>query len=146
MLAINQQELISIAVEGKVAESFGELIVEWSKDKSAGKAVRLKFLCESLGLHKDSIQGIRYQLLHRTTSALLEARRFNSSIAILLIHSFSQENDGFHDYSRFAKHLGLMTAQLNTIHFAKRIDNVDLYLAWVTGNEKYLFIDEEKNG
>ncbi|MBK5133894.1 hypothetical protein JJE00_05630, partial [Candidatus Bathyarchaeota archaeon] len=52
MLAINQQELISIAVEGKVAESFGEHIVEWSKDKSAGKAVRLKFLCESLGLHK----------------------------------------------------------------------------------------------
>lgn len=146
VLAKSQKNLISIAVEGKVSESFGQLIVEWSKDKSAGKAVRLKFLCESLGLHKDSIQGIRYQLLHRTTSALLEARRFNSSIALLLVHSFSQENVGFHDYSRFAKHLGLMTAQLNTIHFVKRIENVDLYLAWVTGNEKYLFIDEEKNG
>ncbi len=96
-------------------------------------------MCESLGLNKDSIQGIRYQLLHRTTSALLEARRFNASTALLLVHSFSQKNDGFHDYSRFAKHLGLMTAQLNTVHFAKQIDNIDLYLAWVTGKEKYLF-------
>ena len=144
VLAKSQKNLVSIAVEGKVREPFGELTGEWSNDKSAGKAVRLEFLCESLGLNKDIIQGIRYQLLHRTTSALLGARRFNASTALLLVHSFSQEHDGFHDYSRFAKHLGLMTAQLNTVHFIKRIDNIDLYLAWVTGKEKYLSIKENK--
>jgi len=144
VIAKNQKNLVSIVVEGKVNEPFGELVVEWSKDKSAGKAVRLKFLCDSLGLKEASIQGVRYQLLHRTVSALLEARRFNASTALLLVHSFSQKNLGFHDYSRFAKHLGLMNAQLNNVHFVKRIDNIDLYLAWVTGKEKYLCIKENK--
>ena len=144
VLAKSQKNLVSIAVEGKVSESFGKNIAEWFKNESAGKAVRIKFLCETLGLNKDSIQGIRYQLLHRTTSALLEARRFNASTALMLVHSFSQKNDGFHDYSRFAKHLGVMTPQLNTLHFAKRIDNIDLYLAWVTGKKKYLSIEEDK--
>jgi len=144
VLAKSQENLVSIAVEGKVSEPFGKIIAEWFKDKSAGKADRLKFLCESLGLNKDSIRGIRYQLLHRTTSALLEARRFNASTALMLVHSFSQKNEGFHDYSRFAKHLGVMLVQLNTVHFAKRIGDVDLYLAWVTGKEKYLSIEENK--
>jgi len=62
----------------------------------------------------------------------------------MLVHSFSHKNDGFHDYSRFAKHLGLMMVQLNTVHFAKRIGDVDLYLAWVAGKEKYLSIEENK--
>jgi hypothetical protein len=145
VLAKSQKNLVAISVEGKVSESFGEIVAEWFKDKSAGKAVRLEFLCESLGLDKDSIQGIRYQLLHRATSALLEARRFNASTALMLVHSFSQKNDGFHDYSRFAKHLGVMTPQLNAVHFAKRLDDVDLYLAWVTGKEKYLSIEEDKS-
>ena len=144
VLAKSQKNLVSIAVEGKVSESFGKNIAEWFKNESAGKAVRIKFLCETLGLNKDSIQGIRYQLLHRTTSALLEARRFNASTALMLVHSFSQKNEGFHDYSRFAKHLGVMAPQLNTLHFAKRIDNIDLYLAWVTGKKKYLSIEEDK--
>ena len=37
-----------------------------------------------------------------------------------------------------------MLVQLNTVHFAKRIGDVDLYLAWVTGKEKYLSIEENK--
>jgi hypothetical protein len=38
-----------------------------------------------------------------------------------------------------------MTPQLNAMHFAKRLDDVDLYLAWVTGKEKYLSIEEDKS-
>jgi hypothetical protein len=69
-------ELVSIAVEGKVAESFGDLIPVWrEKDggPSDGKLERLSFLCSALGLGGDDFAHIRYQLLRRTASSLIEA-------------------------------------------------------------------------
>lgn len=42
--------LISLAVEGKAGETFGETIGDWRKEASAGKEERLKYLCEQLGL------------------------------------------------------------------------------------------------
>ena len=42
---------------------------------SSGKWVRLKSLCETLGLDTKDVMSIRYQLLHRTVAALLEAKR-----------------------------------------------------------------------
>lgn len=40
--------LVSITVEGKVAEPFGKTLEAWLAGASDGKQVRLKFLCESL--------------------------------------------------------------------------------------------------
>ena len=45
VLARTPQGLVSMAVEGKVSESFGPPILEWFKDPSPGKQRRLEFLC-----------------------------------------------------------------------------------------------------
>jgi len=65
--------LVSIAVEGKVSESFSQTIEQWFKKKTPGKETRLKFLCSELGLDYPTPSEVRYQLLHRTVSAILDA-------------------------------------------------------------------------
>ncbi len=66
--------LLSLAVEGKAGESFAETIGEWLRDASSGKQDRLKFLSERLCLPCAPDNAIRYQLLHRTSSALIPSR------------------------------------------------------------------------
>ena len=75
VLARCGDELVSIAVEGKVSESFGPTIAEWGYDSSPGRQQRLKLLCSSLDLEFPTPKEIRYQLLHHTASAILEAKR-----------------------------------------------------------------------
>lgn len=137
VLAKNNKDLVTIAVEGKVSEPFGETVGDWLRDESKGKKARLEELSKLLQLNQNSLKEIRYQLLHRTASAVLEAKRFNASTALMLIHSFSPTDEWFDDYSNFAFLFGI-NAQRNAIHFAKRIDDVDLYLAWITGEKEYL--------
>lgn len=50
VLATSESGLISIAIEGKVSEPFGQTVGEWFKKKTEGKEKRLKFLCEELSL------------------------------------------------------------------------------------------------
>ncbi len=97
--------LVSVAVEGKVAESFGPALEEWQADASAGKAERLAFLLNVLHLQSPG-RGLRYQLLHRTASAILLARRFHARHAVMAVHSFSDSAIGFDDYQAFATALG----------------------------------------
>jgi Domain of unknown function (DUF6946) len=62
--------LVSIAVEGKAGEPFGPPISEWLRDDSVGKRVRLDALCKVLGLVSEADSLLRYQLLHRSASAM----------------------------------------------------------------------------
>jgi hypothetical protein len=86
-----------IAVEGKARESFGPLVSDWNK--SPGKQARLDDLCKQLGLETEGVGDLYYQLLHRTVSALLEARRYGAREALMLVHSFDAA-----DSSLGAKH------------------------------------------
>ena len=89
------------------------------------------------------IGSIRYQLLHRTASALIEAKHFNASAAMMLVHAFSQTHEWFEDYEAFAA-LYRITAERNTVHRAGRLDGIELYLGWVTGDAKYLEMRPEQ--
>ena len=75
-----------IAVEGKVEEPFGALVADWN-DHTTCKERRLEALCTSLGLQVSDVDGIRYQLLHRTASAIYEAQRYRTKRAMMLVHS-----------------------------------------------------------
>jgi hypothetical protein len=66
VLAKSNDELISIAVEGKVSEPFGDTISKWLKHETPGRKKRLEFLCTELGIATANVSNIRYQLLHRT--------------------------------------------------------------------------------
>jgi len=139
ILAKGNDQLISIAVEGKVNEPFGEIITDWKLHDRGGKKVRLNFLCEVLQLDENKINHIRYQLLHRTASAVIEAKRFNAANALMLVHSFSQTNEWFEDYCQFLAFFNVKGA-INSLVFAENIDGIDLYFAWVKGNKEYLAI------
>lgn len=130
-------ELVSIAVEGKVAEPFGPTLAEWLDDGSAGKTTRLAYLRNELDLSEPVPGAVRYQLLHRTVSAIIEAKRFGASHAIMLVHSFSQSHLWFEDYCAFAALLGV-TVEVNRITSVGQRGGVHLHLGWVCGNAKYL--------
>ena len=123
--------LVSIAVEGKVSESFGELVADWRREASPGKTQRLTYLCEMLGLEVDEVDGLRYQLLHRTASALIEARRFNAEHAVMLVHSFSPSGEGLNDCAAFANSLGA-PLEANSIAAVPDFGDPTLSLGWVT--------------
>jgi len=137
ILARGNSQLISIMVEGKVSEPFGETIADWRLHDRGGKTVRLKFLCDELQLDEDRIDYIRYQLLHRTASAVIEAKRFNAQNALMLVHSFSQLDEWFDDYCQFLA-LFEVKGKINSIVFGKNVDGINLYFGWVKGNRKYL--------
>ncbi|MBT7951040.1 MAG: hypothetical protein HN764_05405 [Gammaproteobacteria bacterium] len=138
VLARSGDELISIAVEGKVSERFDNCTVEeWLKDGSYNKHERIKGLTKIIGLTVEEIMPIRYQLIHRTASALLEANRFCTHHALMMVHSFSQSHEWFDDYAAFAQLYGVKQNP-NELSAAKKINGIFLYLTWVTGEAEYL--------
>ncbi len=136
VLARSEGNLISIAVEGKVSEPFGPTVQEWQAESSPGKAERLAYLLALLGLSSVP-ETTRYQLLHRTASAIIEAQRFNASHAVMLVHSFSQSSEWFQDYAAFVSLLGGIAAENSMVSAGSR-SGVSLHLAWVRGNASYL--------
>lgn len=137
ILAKGNGQLISIMVEGKVSEPFGETVAEWREQSGKGRENRLTYLCNLLELDIATINHIRYQLLHRAASALIEARRFNAPNAVMLVHSFSQTNEWFDDYCQFLDLYGVK-GEPNSLVFAKSINDINLYFAWVKGDKRYL--------
>ena len=131
ILAKGNCQLISITVEGKVKEGFGDTVAIWlNKDNSEGKEKRLKFLLNKLQLNEERVKPICYQLLHRTASAIIEAERFGAKNALMLVHSFSKDNEGLEHYSQFSKLFNWFGKE-NSLVFAKNIRGIDLYLCWV---------------
>ena len=76
----NATGLCVIGVEAKVLEDFGPLVGEKRKGASAGQLERLDYLHAQLGVERFD-DAIRYQLLHRTVSALLTAEKFHAEVA-----------------------------------------------------------------
>ncbi len=136
-LAKNQEGLISIAVEGKVEEPFDKTVGEWRADASEGKETRLCFLAEVLGLNKPIPDSIRYQLLHRTASAMIEAERFGAKHSVMLVHSFSQEDQWFSDFAAFVS-LFKQTPKLGQLVTVTASKGLPLHLGWARGEERYL--------
>ncbi len=93
---------LAVAVEAKVDEPFGPTVSEWLKDASPGKLARLGFIQELLGLDGPLSAGLRYQLFHRTAAAVVEARRFGTDAAAMIVQSFSPDHRWFEDFAAFA--------------------------------------------
>jgi hypothetical protein len=131
--------LCVIAVEAKVNEDFGPLLKDKRAEASAGQGRRLEYLHSMLGVsHFDDL--IRYQLLHRAASALLTAREFHAQSAVMLIHSFGDKPNLRADFDAFCK--ALDAKQLSSgVHAAPTFSSPCMYMAWCTGNRKYLDVE-----
>jgi hypothetical protein len=131
---------VAATIEGKVDEPFGPQLGEWIIDASSGKAARLSLLCEVPGLEQRALPyDLQYQLLHRTASAVIEAERFKTNAAAMLVHSFLPTKGWFDAFAHFASLFGckaepgkLMTVRPN----APR----PLYLGWAWGDPQFLSV------
>jgi hypothetical protein len=129
---------ISISVEGKVAEDFGDKTLgQWLVNPSPGKLKRFAYLRDVLNFSGNPPLSTRYQLIHRTASAVIMAKERKADHAMMLVHSFSQTDARFRDYAEFVSLFGAQ-ARTNSITDAGRRNNVQLYFAWVRGEECYL--------
>jgi hypothetical protein len=106
VLARGSRGLVVFAVEAKVDESFGPLVSEWAPESTSGRSVRFRHLIDRLGLDPQVAVNLRYQLIHRTAAAIIEAERFGAVAAVMLVHSFSPDHAGVSDYVAFAAALG----------------------------------------
>jgi hypothetical protein len=123
---------VSMAIEGKVDEPFGPTVSEWLDDASDGKRIRLAFLCEILGIAEARSGDLRYQLLHRTAAALMEAKRFKTDAAAMIVHSFSPARRWFGDFQAFASSLG---GSITQEHPSARVEaeGQELLVGWAEG-------------
>lgn len=133
----NDNSLISITVEAKVSESFDRTVSEWLRDFTQGKKERIEFIKLKLQLYNGEIEHIRYQLLHRLVSAVLEAERFCAKHAVIIIQSFSKDDDWFDD---FASLLSVFhtDAEIGKLVKLFSLKDISVYAGWVKGDLKYL--------
>jgi hypothetical protein len=137
VLARSSSGPVSIMVEGKVNESFGPTLGEWRNEASSGKKNRLSFLLRSLGLSNVPADSIRYQLLHRSVSAIITGEQYRAVAAVLIVHSFSQSHTGWSDYQAFTSLFGV-EAVVGIIQKLSISSSLPLYGVWVVGNPSFL--------
>ncbi|MDY0299947.1 MAG: hypothetical protein RBQ66_09025 [Candidatus Cloacimonadaceae bacterium] len=155
VLATSKNGLIVIMIESKAGESFDKIISEWylqkercNKDEGLNASSRLNSILQELGLGRyakapyKELGDYRYQLFHRTLSALREAKRVNANRAIVLIQSF--ENDPV-SQADFFKYVRLFVAQekmtSGSLIGPVRINGIDLSFAWLDCEKSNLVID-----
>ena len=108
-------------------EPFGPLVAEWNT--TPGRDTRLTHLCGVLGLRKGETGDLRYQLFHRTASAIFEAERYCARHAMMLVHSFSGTDASLDDFLRFAAAMGMSEAGKDAVSEPRTIGDIELRLA-----------------
>jgi len=139
-LASNDKGLVVLGVEAKVDEPFGPTLGEKRADMSTGQSERIDYLHATLRLHEPLNEKVRYQLLHRTVSALQTAQEFHACSAVMLVHSFSPTRRWKDDYLSFCEAMEA-TSVSPDMCVVQRFDSPRLYLAWCAGNERFLDVD-----
>jgi len=130
VLARSRMGLCVMAVEGNVTEPMGPKVSEWL-EASPGKEQRLQMLCEHLELEDPQrISGLRYRLLHRTVAAMLEAQRYHAKDAVMLVHSFGVNGEGFDDYKEFLSILDVEAAR-GVMQVVGERNGVQLWVGWL---------------
>ena len=138
-LASNAQGLCVIGVEVKVDEDFGPLLKVKRAELSAGQHDRLEYLHSLLGITKFD-DSIRYQLVHRTASALLTAREFHAHAAVMLVQSFGDRPSLRADFDAFCS--ALSTDDLpGGIRVVRSFKGPRLFLGWCIGDPQFLQVE-----
>lgn len=136
----NGSGLVILGVEAKVDEPFGPTLAEKKSGATIGQLERIAYLERELGRTSPFGGEIRYQLLHRTVSALLTARAFHASVAVMFVHSFSQESKWRDDFSAFCA--GHPCDQLAPGVFeVPGIAGPRLIVGWCKGDARYLDVE-----
>jgi hypothetical protein len=130
-----QDGLVAVAVEGKVDEAFGPTVGEKRAEASAGVDERLTWITGRLGLVSVP-DAIRYQLLHRSVSALLIAEQFDAAAAVMLVQSFSPTARWFEDFEALVGLFGAPAAVGRLVRLGE-FDGTPLYVGWCKGEQRF---------
>jgi len=122
--------LIAAAIEAKVNESFDKTVSDWLAVGGQNRRDRLDGLCDILGASRKNLDGLRYQLFHRTAAAILEADRFGADEAAMIVQSFSPEQMWRDDFDAFVAHLGADSDGGG--HSLALADGKKLFLGWAS--------------
>jgi hypothetical protein len=128
--------VVSLAVEGKAGEDFDDPMEDWLRNRkpNSNREARLRFLIDMLGV-SGNVGAIRYQLLHRAASAIIEARRFGARFAAMVVQSFhnrplqSRQEQQWADFVAFCELLGASVARGRCARAATPTA-VPLFLGW----------------
>jgi Domain of unknown function (DUF6946) len=131
------ERTFAITIEGKVREPFGETIRDWLRNASDGKRERLSSICRLLDIPHPPPDHIYYQLMHRTASAFIEAQRFKTDAAAMIVHSFSPERAGFEAYVQFAS-LFRAHGKPDELFAVRPRATPPLYIGWASGDPSFL--------
>ncbi len=127
--------LVTVAVEGKVDEPFGPTVGEKLADPSPGVLSRIRALKGRLGMTSIP-EGIRYQLLHRTVSALLVAEEFGAAATVMLVQSFSPTDMWYGDFEAFAELLGTQCG-IGEVARVPLDVGTPLFIGWCKGDQAF---------
>ncbi len=129
--------IVSLAVEGKAGEDFDLPISSWltagtSDNSPANRKHRLDGICKELCLKTSPPDDLRYQLFHRTYSAVREADRCGAAHSVMIVQSFGNPpNDHFTDFEKFAKFLGVASVRKDRLYTVGQVGSSILHLGWI---------------
>lgn len=124
-------------IEGKVEESFDKPLSKWLVGASSGKRERLDYICEVLGLDQPLPGNVYYQLLHRAAAAVIEAGRFKTDAACMIVHSFSPTGQWYDAFERFVALFGV-EAERGRLLLVRPNGRPPLCVGWATGDPRFL--------
>jgi hypothetical protein len=101
-----------------------------------GKRRLLDAICAVLGCPEPP-PGLRYQLFHRTSAAIIEVNRMNAGAVAMIVQSFSPEHRWFEDFAAFCDFLRINAVR--SVPLVRRLPcGRDLILGWATGDPRHL--------
>ena len=131
----NDHGLCILGVEAKVLEDFGPTLAEKRSEASAGQSERMAYLHTLLRVDRFE-DAIRYQLLHRTASALLTAQQFHAAAAMMLVQAFETPDSQRGDFEAFRVAMnGTQVAPM--LYKVPSFEVPALYLAWCDGDPSF---------
>ena len=135
----NSEGLCVVAVEAKVHEDFGPLVGQKRAEASAGQSARLDYLERVLHAPRFD-DSIRYQLIHRTASALITAQQFHAGSAVMMVQAWDAPASRRKDFEAFCLALGSKQCG-HLVHQVPGFERPKLFLAWCDGNPKFLSVE-----
>lgn len=153
----SEGEKIVICIEAKALEEFGPRVFRWINTPDSGgprrqkklfnnphapipgKLRRLQFLNEVLSLEIKPEATVRYQLLHRTASAILIARQTFAKVALVLIHAFAESDHNSADFQEFCRLLSFNDVAKNKVigpYFCKLLPETPIYFLYAQDRRK----------
>jgi hypothetical protein len=127
--------LVSLAVEAKVDETFGdETLSAWLlAGGTAAARVNRQLRWDHIRAHlppaaDGAYGGVAYQLLHRCAAAVIEARRFGCSHAAFVVQAFNTPTHRFAEFAAFCNVLGV-TANQQTPGLTQ-VGDIQLLIGW----------------